>query len=261
MFYVTSIIFYALPLPMIILMMIGALLFIERKLRRNTIFIVVILFGFWFVRSYRFLNTDATDNAIEIVYWNSGRNHGLKDAIAENGDLPDVLVLVECDTKSLEYAEMVYPDYEFYLSNERIAVFSKTPINFREEITAIDNSTILKFETLGYHFYAIDVSPNILNFRKISLNFLESEILENEKTIVLGDFNTPFESVHFNFFKENFINAFNEKGHGFRETWFWNIPLLMIDHIWVSRDLKVLKVVKINTLKSDHSMLRMFLNK
>ena len=86
-----------------------------------------------------------------------------------------------------------------------------------------------------------------------------SEIKTHEKNIILGDFNTPFESLFFENFKKNYQHAFAEKGNGFRETWFWNLPLLSLDHIWVSRDLEILKTEKIATWKSDHSMLKMYL--
>lgn len=61
--------------------------------------------------------------------------------------------------------------------------------------------------------------------------------------------------------KQNFNQAFNEKGNGFRETWFYNLPLLSLDHIWVSKDLKVLKTKKINTFKSDHNMIKTYIKK
>jgi hypothetical protein len=261
MFYWSSIIFYALPLPILIFLIIISIFFSERKLKRNSILNSILFFGFWFSQSYKFSSKNVQTDGIEIVYWNAAHNYGVRDVIEENKSIPDIIVLVECDFESFKYIEAQYPDDYFHLSKEGIAVFSNSPLKIEEEITSEDNSTILKFETLGFSFYAVDVSPSILNFRKKSLNFIRSQVSKNEKTIVLGDFNTPFESVHFDFFKENFTNAFDEKGSGFRETWFWNVPLLMIDHIWVSKDLDVLKVDKINTLKSDHSMLRMFLNK
>lgn len=261
MFYWSSIIFYAFPLPILICLITISTFFFKRKFRKNSILISIVLFGFWFFQSYKSTDKGIQTDAIEIVYWNAARSHGLKDAIEENKSLPDIIVLVECDFESLKYAKIEYPKHSFHLSKEGIAIFSNSPLKIGEEKTSDDNSTILNFETHGFDFFVVDVSPSILNFRKKSLNFITSEVSENEKTIVLGDFNTPFESVHFDFFKENFRNAFDEKGNGFRETWFWNVPLLMIDHIWVSRDLKILKVDKINTFKSDHSMLRMFLNK
>ena len=106
----------------------------------------------------------------------------------------------------------------------------------------------------------VDISAGIFKPRQKSMSFINSNLLLDDKTIVLGDFNTPYESRYFQFFKENFVNAFDAKGNGFRETWFWNIPLLSLDHIWTSKDLEILQTEKVNTIKSDHSMLKMVLN-
>ena len=69
------------------------------------------------------------------------------------------------------------------------------------------------------------------------------------------------DGLNLNKIKSTFNHAFNEKGNGFRETWFWNLPLLSLDHIWVSKDLKILKTQKINTFKSDHCMLKTYVRK
>ena len=61
--------------------------------------------------------------------------------------------------------------------------------------------------------------------------------------------------------KKDFNQAFYKKGNGFRETWFYNLPLLSLDHIWVSKDLKILKTEKIHTLKSDHNMLKTYIKR
>ena len=98
-------------------------------------------------------------------------------------------------------------------------------------------------------------------FREGKWHLLTQLIKEKQNTIILGDFNLPFESKYFKSIKQNFNHAFNEKGNGFRETWFWNFPLLSLDHIWVSKDLKILKTQKINTFKSDHSMIKTFIKR
>ena len=92
-------------------------------------------------------------------------------------------------------------------------------------------------------------------------NFVNTIINKTDNTIVLGDFNAPLESRFLNRFKKEFNHTFLEKGNGFAETWPYNIPLLSLDHIWASKDLHILKAEKINTFKSDHSMLKAFIRK
>ena len=109
-------------------------------------------------------------------------------------------------------------------------------------------------KTYNINFYAVDVSGSMDVPREWELTFVNEYVEQKTQTILLGDFNVPFESKFLDSIKNNFNHAFNEKGNGFRETWFWNIPLLSLDHIWVSKDLKVLKTKKIRTFKSDHNM-------
>jgi len=94
--------------------------------------------------------------------------------------------------------------------------------------------------------------------RRWEMEFIDYQIDASEKTIVLGDFNLPYESVFFKTIRKNFNHAFTKKGIGFRETWFYNLPLFSIDHIWVSKDIEILKAEKVNTQKSDHSMIKTY---
>jgi endonuclease/exonuclease/phosphatase family metal-dependent hydrolase len=70
--------------------------------------------------------------------------------------------------------------------------------------------------------------------------------------IVMGDFNTPLESVLFDSFCQYLTHAFESGGHGFAKTWPIPLPVLAIDHIWVSKKIKVASC-KLNWSRlSDH---------
>lgn len=200
-----------------------------------------------------------TSEAIEVVLWNAYRTENFEDAFEVSKTIPDVLVLIECDAHDYEKIKAKYSEYYFYFNEELIGIFSKTPLEIHSDTTSKQNTTMVHFSTKNIHFYAVDVSANIKYFRKPMLENVFSSIQTEDKNIILGDFNTPYESLFFKNFKKNYQHAFTEKGNGFRETWFWNIPLLSLDHIWVSRDLEILKTEKILTTKSDHSLLKMYL--
>lgn len=123
------------------------------------------------------------------------------------------------------------------------------------------NSTVINFKTAGINFYAVDVTGSSDVPRSWELSFVNKQIKETLNTVVLGDFNTPYESSYLKQLKTNFNQAFNKKGNGFRETWFYNLPILSLDHIWVSKDLKILKTEKIYTFKSDHNMLKTYIKR
>ena len=155
--------------------------------------------------------------------------------------------------------EREYPNYYFYMSGKEMAIFSKTPIKIIRTHTSTSNSNLINLKINNLNFYAIDVQGDQDAPRKKELGFIEKLITKKENTIILGDFNAPYESKFLDKIKTNFNHAFNEKGNGFRETWFWNIPLLSLDHIWISQDLGILKTKKTGTFKSDHNMIKTYI--
>ncbi|MCB0461288.1 MAG: endonuclease/exonuclease/phosphatase family protein [Flavobacteriaceae bacterium] len=256
----SALIFYALPLPVLIASTLLVAFLTKKSSQKIAVIIALFLSVMWIKESY-VSNAEVEKEGFEIVFWNAFHDRNFLDAFEVNGNIPDVLVLVEGSKKDLISIKEKYPNYYFHVSKEEIGIFSKAPIELGEEIIGEENSTFLDFKTYGFNFYVVDISAGVLKPRQKSMDFIRANISKNERTIVLGDFNTPYESVHFSSFKDTYVHAFSEKGKGFRETWFWNIPLLSIDHIWVSKDLEINQVEKINTFKSDHSMLRMFLKK
>ena len=73
------------------------------------------------------------------------------------------------------------------------------------------------------------------------------------RTVVMGDFNTPLESVHLEPMRAHFEEVMDGPHRGFRETWFFTLPLLSLDHIWLSRDLEPVFATRRLTLASDHA--------
>ncbi len=59
-------------------------------------------------------------------------------------------------------------------------------------------------------------------------------------TVVLGDFNTPADSAHYEPLRRTFVNAFEEAGQGYGASWPSFAPLLTLDQIWVSGPVEVL---------------------
>lgn len=255
--YADSINFYARPLPLIILIVL--LLSLLLKKRKYHLILASILLVIWLGRSFKIhIPETIKPSDLEVVFWNASRENGFEEAFIESKSVPDVLVLVESEKNNLEKLQSKYPNYFFYKLKNEICIFSKTEINIKFENTSKYNSTVINFNTKGINFYAVDATGSFDVPRSWEFAFINAIIKKDPKTIVLGDFNVPFESKHLNKMKTDFNHAFNKKGNGFRETWFWNLPLLSLDHIWVSKDLKILKTQKIGTYKSDHSMLKTY---
>lgn len=258
--YIDSLRYYFLPLPIIIGVVVFLSIFLSK--RRFNLILAGILLMIWLGRSFKIhIPETVNEEDLEIVFWNASRDNGFDEAFILNKDIPEIMVLVESKKNNLDKLQAKYPKYFFYKSKREICIFSKTPILIETEDSSNYNTTVINFESGGINFYAVDITGSTDVPRTWELTFVDSLIKKNKNTIVLGDFNVPYESKNLNKLKTNFNHAFNEKGNGFRETWFWNIPLLSLDHIWVSKDLRILKTQKVNTFKSDHSMIKTFIKR
>lgn len=262
--YKASLYFYTFPLPIIIIIVLILSVFIRKKFRKYNLLLAALLLAIWLCRSFKIHIPEAiNENDLEIVFWNASRKRNFQDVFNESNKLPDIVILVEyLDDDVLTETKLKYPDYYFYKhADGEIGIYSKTPITIKEVILSKYTSKVINFETNDLNFYAVDVSGSTDVPRSWELEFVDKAITQTKQTIVLGDFNVPYESKHLKRFKTDFNHAFSKKGNGFRETWFWNIPLLSLDHIWVSHDLEILKTKKITTFKSDHSMIKTFIRK
>ena len=260
--YNSSLLFYTFPLPVIIIGVLFLSVFLGKKKRKWNFILVIILLVVWLGRSFKINSADRiTDTDIEIVFWNASHDRNFDEAFKENMGVPDILILAEHGNFQINDFKLKYPIYHFYRSIRGLSIFSRSEIKILNETSSKYGTNIINFETYSLNIFAIDVSASMDVPRSWELGFVNSIIPKAKNTIILGDFNVPIESKYFKDIKINYNNAFAEKGNGFQETWFWNIPLLSLDHIWVSKDLKILKTEKINTFKSDHSMLKTYIRK
>ncbi len=230
---------------------------LTKKWRRYNLIIASLLLLVWLGRSFKLhIPDDIQEKHLEVVFWNTARRNTFETALNERADIPDVMVLVEYGKENIDELKIRYPKYYFYRSDRELFIFSKTPLYIESDKTSKFNTSVINFKTAGINFYAVDAtgSPDVP--KAWGLTYINQSIKESKNTIVLGDFNTPYESIYLKQLKKNFNHAFSKKGNGFKETWFYNLPLLCLDYIWVSKDLKILKAEKIFSTNSDHSMLQ-----
>lgn len=258
----SSLFFYALPLPVIIFAVIMLSTVLTKKWRRNNLIIASLLLLVWLGRSFKLhIPDEIKENDLEVVFWNTARRNTFESTFNESEEIPDVMVLVEFRNKNIEELKRRYSKYYFYHSDQEMLIFSKTPLIIERENTSEFSTSVINFKTAGINFYAVDAAGSTDVPREWGLTYINQSIKERNNTIVLGDFNTPFESIYLKQLKNDFNHAFSKKGNGFKETWFYNLPLLCLDYIWVSKDLKILKSEKTFSSKSDHSMLKTIIQK
>ncbi|WP_157757660.1 endonuclease/exonuclease/phosphatase family protein [Pseudalgibacter alginicilyticus] len=243
-------------MPVIIFIVLALSVFLGKKGKYNII-LAGLLFVIWIGRSYSFsFEKPILKSDLEVVFWNAYRKNNFEKAFIEYESIPDVLVLTESNESNIASLQLKYPDFHFYKSEREIWIFSKMPIDIIKEETSNYNSTVIIFKTHGINFYAVDMVGSADVPRSWEYQFFNSISKNKEKAIILGDFNIPVESLFLNDLKKEYNFYFTSNGNGFRETWFWNIPLLSIDQIWVSKDLQIVTSEIIRTFKSDHAMIK-----
>ena len=70
--------------------------------------------------------------------------------------------------------------------------------------------------------------------------------------LVIGDFNTPADSVHFDRLRRHLTSAFGAAGRGYAPTWPMPLPVLQLDHIWTNKHLRVVRCEHRTSIYSDH---------
>lgn len=84
-----------------------------------------------------------------------------------------------------------------------------------------------------------------------------SDAAGHPRTIIAGDFNTPLDASGFDSWRAKLNHGFADCAawSGPLETWGFGVPVLAIDHIWMSPDLAPVAAQKGARLASDHSWL------
>ncbi|MBU0638697.1 MAG: endonuclease/exonuclease/phosphatase family protein, partial [Planctomycetes bacterium] len=101
---------------------------------------------------------------------------------------------------------------------------------------------------------AVDMPNSFNRFRRVPLEALAElvEPLADKPLLVLGDFNTPPDSVHFAHLREVLVNAYEVAGRGYGPTWPVPCPVLTLDQAWASDTIRVLSCRAFWTPYSDH---------
>ncbi|MFO0919622.1 MAG: endonuclease/exonuclease/phosphatase family protein [Planctomycetaceae bacterium] len=104
----------------------------------------------------------------------------------------------------------------------------------------------------------VDLAANVWISRKEPLLKLAAalESWGDRPVIVMGDFNTPDDSVWFDHFPRDYREVFRTAGAGYAPTWPWPCPVLKLDQIWVSGGVQLLSARQVGNWSSDHRVVR-----
>lgn len=265
-FFPLSIIFYGSPLIVIIgTTLFLVILFFRRKKYRYTLLAVSALLIFiWFNNYYYQTNTINQENTSKILYWNLAKKKQLPVSyILDKTNIyePEILAFVEAPEKTLKNLgtlKNALPKYNFKILKGAMLVASKGEIKLIK-LEYVDDShkanlIEIKSNSKTIKFILTDLTANLLVNKKKPMTFISNFAKNEAVDFIAGDFNTPYESIYFNAFKNDF-NSFHKYNNGSTATWPLGIPLLELDHIWLSKKHQPIQLHKFYSKASDHALL------
>ncbi len=233
-----------------------------RKTAIATALIAVACTGAWIWTAFRFGPASPGTPAFRVAYWNCARPGWRLGGILPKVESwhADLMCFGESRPKgplSTRWAE-TFP-------NHRVQAFSREMLLLGPERTERKSGG-----TLGgvgeFHLFS-----STLGGREIFILLVDFDALVDQSRapaferlyqlvdaystqplIVMGDFNTPTDSVHFKRLRAWMSDAFETAGSGCNATWPMVAPVLAIDHILVNKHLRVVRAEHQGSLYSDH---------
>lgn len=260
-------VYYFVPPPLIALLLLAATLLFAAAAAKIPALVglaaAVAVYSHWHFL-HEFDRPCATaGNALRVLAWNVARGRAGWDAIAEYAKQTnaDVIGLVEAGNSSeprLKFWRERFDGYNVLLPGGGLVLLVRGDVvsSRFQKLVGISSALAADLEIGGRKMHLVladlDASPRFDKHR------LSDSLLELAKSptgspaILMGDFNMPIDSRWFLPFRRDFTHAFEQAGNGRLATWPAEIPLVALDHVWVSGGLRPACAVLVATGLSDH---------
>jgi len=261
-----SILYYISPIPLIIVfgIIITFTLIHEKKQRYASIMLLLVLTTYWFYNFRGKTSSNFDSQTKQIAFWNIADQKHMPRSVFEEqmiANNPELIALAESKNLSfsnLKYISELLPDYDIRILKGYMLIAVKGDIvstNFSILKTKSKfNHIVYKNNNNQFSVVFADVSANPFQNRKSDLEAILAYSKNNNVDIILGDFNTPFESTHFKNYKNDY-SSFHSVSKGFTATWPLGIPLLELDQIWINKSFEPILLNKHYNSSSDHALL------
>lgn len=265
----TAAVYYALPRP-VLAILIGLAALAARRLSARefrlamvatlicVVWTVCVEFR-WTARSVQKPETPSW----RVVMWNAAhlpRGVGVAADLIRSWDA-DVIGVVEAGTTyqlELEEWQRRLPEYHIARPRPQMLLISRHKIRDVELLSIGRHSDValvrIERHTEVLDIALVDIISSLSYGRAEPLRRL-SQVLDAQDTrphVVMGDFNTPPESVWFEPLRQQYRIAFDLAGTGNRATWPVPVPVLQLDYLWVSATTTVMECDYGWTIASDH---------
>ena len=258
--------YYASPWPVVAGLALLLALYSLRRRRRCRALILALIFAAslttWLRSSYLHPVPESTTPACRLVSWNAARpSLRLPGRIAYLQSFhADVLAIGESNVYSNDFPREWREGFPTHTLTQRSGMLLITPappvsvetgsLNQRGDYVLL--RCLVKERTISLLMVDFDARPQISRAPAFARLAELVAAHRDEPLIVLGDFNTPRESVFFDPLRADFRDAFESAGHGFAETWPVPCPVLSLDRIWLGTRWRAVHCELGWSVQSDH---------
>ena len=280
-YYPIGLVFYMTPIPSLPLLLLAATLMAPSRRRKSdgadespsnetrlsrhrTSLIVGTIFLIWTACSQlRFQPSNNQTASSKILFWNvSHVQMGIpRLGAAIRAHEARIVGLVESDRANRTVAEdwaKELTGYEVAHSNFGALIAVKGRVVSQRFHSLTSGSYCEQYDVVvdesDLTILLVDIASNPLRSRAKALLHLKSvaDSLSDRPVIIMGDFNTPDDSVWFDSLRPGFQNAFRIKGSGYIATWPMPTPVLTLDQVWTNDRLSVSRCWHGLSVLSDH---------
>lgn len=200
----------------------------------------------------------------KLILWNIARDKTTEEDLAEFviKHQAEVFIFIEFDMKKRSEAKKLnldnlLPNYRLNRLSGNTAIITKNELEVNRIDSLNDYYNFFNIvESDGIVYAIVDIGSWPLKNRAKPFEMLYKLVSKYNVDIIAGDFNTPYNSVHFGKFFENYICGNTEQKQG-RETFPSYIPLVALDHILISTKFKIKNYIPIKSYGSDHYPLQL----
>ncbi len=260
--------FYALPLPVLsVLALLRTAISLLLKQRRATAFWVWVTAAIvlWCLAStVRWHEPLQAAKPIRIVCWNVARGGGGWNAeIAQTirREQPDVVGLIEAGGDPRErqrFCDVHFSDYDAVPMSGGLLCLARGTAGQGRVLPLSTGGRAgqvpVRIDGRELTVVLVDIDSHPHRFRAAPLAALAqlADGMSDRPVVILGDFNTPSDSVLFEPLRAHHAESFDAAGRGYAATWPIPLPVLALDQIWTNGRLRPLRCEHRWTMQSDH---------
>ena len=231
---------------------------------RRVNLIAILGFAIWAFYSENVENAKTPSSTdVRIVYWNTANaRFGVNNLAAQivKWDAP-VIGLIEANSyypQTLKEWQRELPEYSVVHAHFGGLIAVKGIVKTQISHHLLPSSWCEQFDLIvgddEFTLLLVDISAQLSLSRRLPLQELAAlaEKLNDRPLVIMGDFNTPDDSVHLRPLRDHCRNIFREHGTGYAATWPMPLPVLTLDQVWVNQHVNGSKCEHLWSIYSDH---------